>query len=385
MAKQAESKEQINILAIVSYRVRPITTGGQKSIALFYEYFSKLVNLTCVTVKSAKENAGEYTFDMIPLFADTSSRYINPSYFFSLKKIVQQKKITHIMIDHPYFGWLAILLKKVLGVKLIVRSHNIEGIRFKSIGKWWWKILWQYEKRVHRAADINFFVTNEDMQYAVNSFGIKMNTCAVIPFGIEREEAPSQQEKIKAKQKVCQQHKLDATKPLLLYSATFNYLPNLQGLDFIIKQLNPILKESGQAYNILISGSKLPGTYNKLSDYADNNITYAGFVDDIDLYFSAADIFLNPISEGGGIKTKLVEALAANCSVISFENGAIGIPAGITGKKLDVVANNNVKLFADKTLNACTLSDENIPSAFFNFFSWKSIAERAKEKIETSS
>lgn len=372
---------RLNILAIIPYRVRPVTTGGQKSIALFYDYFSKLVNLTGITVKSATENKREYSYELIPLFSDSATRYINPAYFFSLRKIIKRKKITHVMIDHPYFGWLGILLKSMLGVKLIVRSHNIEGLRFKSMGKWWWKILWNYERKVHRSANINFFVTEEDRQYAIDHFAINKNTCTVIPFGIDKENAPSPDEKLTAKGIVCKRHNLDKSKTLLLYSAALNYPPNVMGLDFILEELNPLLLQSAQPYNILISGSKLAQQYNNLEAYVNQHITYAGFVDDIDQYFAAADIFLNPIAEGGGIKTKAVEALGANCTLISFQNGAIGIPANIAGEKLKVVPNNDAQAFTNRILAACNTASPNIPESFFLFFSWRNIAQRAKDKI----
>lgn len=373
---------QLNILAIIPYRVKPVTTGGQKSIAFFYDYFSKLVNLTGVTIKSASQNKKDYAYELIPLFSDSPLRYINPFYFFSLRNIIKKRKITHVIIDHPYFGWLGILLKKSLRIKLIIRSHNIEGLRFKSIGKWWWKILWYYERMVHKSADINFFVTAEDQQYAVTHFGIEEACCAIIPFGIEREKPPTAEEKAIAKKAVCKTHNLNESKSLLLYSAALNYMPNVQGLDFILTQLNPLLLESGLPYNILISGSGLPGKYDKLKAYTDKNITYAGFVDDIDQYFTAADIFLNPVSEGGGIKTKAVEALAANCTLISFKNGAIGIPENIAGEKLTIVADNDAQSFAaNSMLTIGNTTSRHIPASFFLFFSWKNIAQNAKNKI----
>jgi hypothetical protein len=63
---------------------------------------------------------------------------------------------------------------------------------------------------------------------------------------------------------------------------------------------------------------------NELKNYADQNIIYAGFVDDISIYFKGADVFINPVSYGGGIKTKLVEALGYNLNAVSTSNGAIG-------------------------------------------------------------
>jgi len=87
-----------------------------------------------------------------------------------------------------------------------------------------------------------------------------------------------------------------------------------------------------------------------LVNYKEKNIIYAGFVDDINLYFKGADIFINPVIDGGGIKTKVVEALGYDLSVISTQSGAIGIPEEITGGKLLVLPDNDWTEFARKII-----------------------------------
>ena len=86
---------------------------------------------------------------------------------------------------------------------------------------------------------------------------------------------------------------------------------------------------------------------NELKDYADQNIIYAGFVDDISIYFKGVDVFINPVTDGGGIKTKLVEALGYNLNVVSTMNGAIGVDEKICNGKLFVCENDDWQTFAD--------------------------------------
>jgi len=73
-------------------------------------------------------------------------------------------------MEHPYFV-VGVLLKWVCGVKLVVHSHNWRG-RLETMGKWWWRILWVYERWVHRRADYNFFIQDEDMQYAIRPLAL---------------------------------------------------------------------------------------------------------------------------------------------------------------------------------------------------------------------
>jgi glycosyltransferase involved in cell wall biosynthesis len=101
---------------------------------------------------------------------------------------------------------------------------------------------------------------------------------------------------------------------------------------------------------------------------------YAGFVENIDEYTQSADIVLNPVLSGGGIKTKIVEALGFNKNVVSTQTGAIGVDATICGSKLYIVNDYDWDSFVDKIIEAVD-DTSTIPSQFFNVFSWKSVAQ----------
>ena len=152
-----------NVLSIVSYKIFPAKLGGQKGIALFNEYFSKHEQLFCVTVKDNDPSQAPYK--VLNYLSNSRLRYLNIFYFGMIKKIIRTHQISHIILEHPYYGWLAILLKHFCKVKLIVHSHNIEAERFRTVGKWWWKILWHYEKFVHSQADFTFCISSEDRDY----------------------------------------------------------------------------------------------------------------------------------------------------------------------------------------------------------------------------
>ena len=110
------------------------------------------------------------------------------------------------------------------------------------------------------------------------------------------------------------------------------------------------------------------------------NIIYAGFVEDITLYFKGADIFLNPVIEGGGIKTKVVEALGYNLSVISTKSGAIGIPTELTNGKLTTVEDTDWDNFINSVYTVDITST--IPQEYFEHFYWGSVVEKAVGLID---
>lgn len=367
----------IKVLGLVSYNILPAKTGGQKDIALFYKYFSRHVKLVCVTTRSNQPSAAE-GYEVLNRLSDSPLRYINLFYFFTLKKIIRQQQITHLQLEHPYYGWLAVLLKWFTGIRLIVHSHNIEGTRWKTLGKWWWKGLWIYEKWVHRRADYNFFKQDEDRAYAIRHFGLQPQKCITTTYGIEWDTPPTADERKAARDTLLRQHTIPAHHRLLLFNGSFNYLPNLNALRQIIVQINPALQSiSNFHYTILICGKDIPAEFIS-GQYP--NMLFAGFVPDIALYFNGADVFLNPVVEGGGIKTKLVEALGHNMNAVSTYNGAIGVDPALCNGKL-VITDDQLTGFAKAVVEAASYQ-ANIPETYFLHFYWGHITQQAALFLE---
>jgi len=352
--------------------------GGHKFNALFYQYLSDLLP---VTIISTRNNVipSNMKARFIPLLSNSRLRYLNPMLFFNIKREIQKNNSTHLIFIHPYYGWLVAMFKWFSNVKLVIHSHNIEALRFKSMDKWWWKVMWYYEKFTHRIADINFFITEEDRQFAITHYKVKSGKCHLLTYGIELNENPSTEEKKLAKKKLQEMHSIAAGEKILLFNGTLDYKPNLDAVDVILDHINPRLKETGSRYKIIICGKDLPLRYAGLVNYQQQNIVYAGFVEDINLYFKGADIFINPVTGGGGIKTKLVEALGYDLNVVSTSSGAIGIPKKMVERKLKVVSDGDWNAFAHEILYFD--DEESTPPAFFNHFYWANIALQAAQVL----
>src|SRR4051812_23742071 len=230
----------MNIISLVSYPFLPARTGGEKGIALFYKYFSRYHQVTIVTTKKNQASLAD-GYELLNIISNSNLRYINPFVFFKIRKIIRQKKATHIVLEHPYYGWLGVLLKKFCAVKLIVHSHNIEALRWKSLGKWWWRILWNYEKITHQNADYNFFIQDEDRKYAIASFQLKESKCLSISFGTEIESPPSLENHEISYRVLQKQLQVKENVPLLLFNGAFRYLPNREALDNLLFRINPLL------------------------------------------------------------------------------------------------------------------------------------------------
>lgn len=371
------SERIIKIALLAPYNVYPANTGGKKFVSFFYEYLVKLLPVDFISVKQNDVPAQmEASFHKI--LGQSKLRYANPLLFFKIKKLIKEKNITDLIIVHPYYGWLAWLLKKGTGIHLSLLSHNIESVRFKSMGKWWWRVLWQYEKNTHKIIDNNFFVTEEDRLFAIKNYQLIPGKCHVITYGIEWQQIPSVEQKQNAAAELRRQYNIPAYEKILLFNGSLDYLPNIEAINYILENINPwLLQKDNYKYKIIICGKGLPAVFEELKRFADKNIIYAGYVADINLFFKGADIFLNPVITGGGIKTKLVEALGNCLTSVSSETGAFGIPKQIVENKLLVANDYDWETFCRLIITA----DINIQTeaSFFNHFYWGNIAAKAAD------
>lgn len=365
------------VASLVPYKIIPAITGGEKGIFYFLKYVARYADVTAFSVT---ENAGTVArIHFVDVLGSTvkKGRYADFSIFWKIKSTCRRLGIRHIIIEHPYFAWLGVALKRWAGLTLILHSHNIEAARFKSMRKWWWPLLHQYEKFAHRQADFNFFITEEDKEYAVKTYRLNAGKCAVITYGIENTRTPSLEEKKQCKRQICDELGFPENTKLILFNGTLDYKPNRDGLDRILNEINPKLQHRLDVpYKIIICGPRLPAEYRQLASFQKAHIIYKGFVENINLYFKAADLFINPITDGGGIKTKLVEALAANTPCVSFRAGAYGIPSGVAGPHLLVAEDNDHESFSEAIRAQLLKRLQDIPTDFFDHFSWDAIARK---------
>src|SRR5687767_1383057 len=98
----------INVCSLVSYHFLPAHVGGQKGIALFNQYFAQQVPLICVTTRNNDPKAAAYPVHNV--LSNSPLRYVNSFYFFTLKLLIRKNNITHLVLEHPYYGWLGMLL-----------------------------------------------------------------------------------------------------------------------------------------------------------------------------------------------------------------------------------------------------------------------------------
>jgi glycosyltransferase involved in cell wall biosynthesis len=267
-------------------------------------------------------------------------------------------------------------------VHLIVHAHNIEATRFREIGKWWWSLLWMLEKYTFRAADLILFKTPEDLEFARDRFGIKAHQCMIVPYGLTRDAIPPVAERQAAAAAIRQQYDIAPDEKIILFSGTLDYAPNANALALIVDTLIPMLVSmTDRPFRVIACGRILDPSYHGLLELNHHHYTYAGLVDKLQPYLLAADVFINPVSEGGGIKVKTMEALSYNLPVVSTTHSARGINTALTGEKLRVAQDGDWENFCRLILESWD-DRTDTPAGFFQEYHWSGIVRPLAEKLE---
>lgn len=367
-----------HVLSICPYRYLPYTSGGEKYIGQFNEHLGAISMLHVAGVRENDITIAK-GYQLHQLLGSSRWRYINIVLFFTLKKFIKREGIQTIILEHPYMGWLGILLKITTQVQMIVHTHNVEYKRFKSLGKWWWWILKYYERAVLHHADKIFCISDDDRNIFTNKLNINNNKCIIIPFGVNIDTAPIDKEA--CKKKVAEQYGFDYKDPLLLFTGSMDYKPNIDALKIILDEINPRLATTGIIYNILIAGKGLSDDLKRKLAADAHNVTYVGFIEDLDVLVKAADISLNPIESGGGVKTKVIESIGLNTDVVSTKTGATGIDPLICGQKLSIVEVNNWNVFSEIITQKLSEKQTSTPIQFYETYGWMNIEKKLSQLI----
>ena len=355
---------------IVPYPFVPPKNGGHKAAYGFAEFLSKKMDLLVISTQNNPEINPPFSLER--LLKNAISRYFAPSTIIRCYRLFKQEKIKRCIVHQPFIGLALLLVFKLLSIQFEIYVQNIEFQRFKSMKKWWWRVVFILEWVLLKRADRLLFISHEDQKHAIKIFKLAPKKCITIPYGTPYKKPPNDQSE--ARKRILKTHGFSSDDFLIIFFGPQTYLPNLQAVELIIDKINPILQEKAAFnYKFIICGGGLPEKHNKLVAYKDKNIAYLGFVEDIDLYVKAADIMINPVNTGGGVKTKIIEAIALGKAVVSSKTGAIGVNKVVCGNKLIEVEDFDYEAYAEVLIKAQNEQPSISPDSFYDFYYWGNI------------
>ena len=100
----------------------------------------------------------------------------------------------------------------------------------------------------------------------------------------------------------------------LVFTGNMSYPPNVNAVEYIAKELMPLLIERKPDIKLLIAGATPANSVKALSS---ENILVSGWLDDIRDAYNDASVFLAPLQIGTGLQNKLLEAMCMEVPCIT--------------------------------------------------------------------
>ncbi|MBP7496781.1 MAG: glycosyltransferase [Bacteroidales bacterium] len=263
---------------------------------------------------------------IIPAFLNLfSSKSYNIERFYSiefdtaLKTKLIKNKYDIVQLESLFVTPYLNTIRNNSKAKIILRSHNIEYLIWERLAeetknplkKYYLNLLAtklkKYELALLNQYDAILTISDKDLQYYKN------HNCTLpilnLPFGVNIENYNKPTNK-------------STEFPSLFFIGSMDWKPNLQGLNWFLNKiwLNIYYKFPGLTF--YIAGRNIPETLTK-SKYP--QVVIVGEVENAISFIHSKAIMLVPLLSGGGIRIKIIEAMAAAKTIVSTAIGAEGI------------------------------------------------------------
>lgn len=334
-------------------RDKGFQTSGLKNLQLFFrrlfQFFISILHWEPYYVSKYRDRrmssliskiTSENKFDIVQFEYTQMAQYI--------KNVVQGKTILH-EIDVSYRpAYRRFKKEKSIFKKLVL---FIEWCRWAK-----------YEPRIASRFDSVLCVTEQDR--LLMRWLTKMNHISYFPHAIEiPENIPP----------------YSSREPFsILFVGSYSHQPNVDAALWLCEEIFPHIKHKYKNSNLYIVG---PNPTDELIRLADKSlgINILGFVNKVEPYFQKCSVFVAPLRFGGGVKNKILYAMANGIPIVTTKIGAEGIEGINTdsiliGNTSIEIANHICKILTN--LNYGEVLSKNEREIIKKYYSWEVVISK---------
>lgn len=256
----------------------------------------------------------------INLFGSESynmSRFYSKAFEEKLIEILCSQQFDIVQLESLYTTPYLDAIRKHSKAKVVLRSHNVEFMLWErnmqqssGLKKAYLSILAKrlkkYELDMLNKYDGIAAITPEDAG-ALKKLGCTVPLITV-PFGLNADEYP-----VPAN---------DNTS--LFHIGAMDWAPNLLAMEWLLNNVWDKLVERYPDAELHLAGRSMPGSFRQLNK---KNVFVEGEVDDAKAFMAKHSIMIAPLFTGGGMRIKIIEAMAMGKVVITTKLGMEGISA----------------------------------------------------------
>ncbi|MEM9836014.1 MAG: glycosyltransferase family 4 protein [Bacteroidota bacterium] len=301
------------------------------------------------------------------------SRFDAPAYHLALKEWLTAEKFDVIQLETLYLAPYLTTIRKFSRAVIAMRAHNVEfeiwervseGITF-SPKRWYLQKLTQqlkdYELKQLNNYDLLLPITKKDEENFM-SLGFAGDS-QVVPIGLDTSGMEPD-------------YNAYRRPPSLSFIGSLDWAPNLEGLQWFLKQVWPSIHQEFPQLEFHVAGRNMPDSLQKL---ARKNVHIHGEVESAATFVNQHSISIVPLLSGSGMRAKILEAMQLGRTIVTTSVGIEGIE-GQNGK--DVLIADNTQAFI-KAIQGCVRDYEQLEqigraanATFVDKYDRMSIAER---------
>jgi glycosyltransferase involved in cell wall biosynthesis len=365
-------------ITVCWYKVYPPVSGGQNGIVYFNEALAENAPVIFICSKN-NEKPDQSRVEMVPVLGTSKSQFFIWGNYKKILNLIRAHQAKRVLIENPYYC-LLVLFKKKYQFRWFVHTHNIEFQRARENGKWFWPFIKCCEAIAYRNADRIICKTASDRDSIQKVFKVTPDKILVMPYCTNLKEIPPGKSGYRKQMET--EYAIPSTCRLLLFAASFDYIPNQQGLLHLYHDIFPLLlEEQGFSFKIVLCGKGLEEFLKNNKIILPEQFIVAGFVPELQPYFMAADLFINPVRNGQGMQTKNIDAIAHNCMVAGYASVANGMPDGLCNKKLFLAEEPTTTAMLKTIRKALTHNNDDTPDAFYREFNWGNHLEQVLKQF----
>jgi len=282
-------------------------SGHRVRIRALIEYLSQKIQLTVINTGPAPGNMEE-TIKIrfgIEFFILEKNKYLSSAgYGRRLKKLMTGREFDSVIIEYIHSSYFLNYLNGE--PQIILDTHDIISERAKEFAGFnhqgaLYELSEEQESEILSVYDYVIAVSKPDLVKLQNMAGNeKVLLC---PHPVLPVKHPIR----------------DEVRNIVFVASA--YLPNKDAINYFIKNCWPAISVKYPLVNLSIYGAVCEA----VSTGENTSISLKGFAPDIDQVYHDADIVINPVRFGAGLKIKNIEALAHGRPLITTSHGARGL------------------------------------------------------------
>ncbi len=296
-------------------------------------------------------------FSSLPYNAE---RFITKDFTDRLIKLLREEEFDVIQLEGLYLAPYVPVIREHSGAFLSMRAHNIEyeiwerthrqrsGLKKLYTGMIAGRVK-KMEVSYLNTYDAIIPITHRDAEILISD-GCSV-PIHVSPTGINMKDFDDYSEKPEF--------------PSLFHIGALDWSPNLEGLDWFIKNCWKDLHKMYPGLKFYIAGRNAPESFWKMKE---PNIVFLGEVADAYSFMGSKAIMIVPLLSGSGMRIKIIEGMAMGKSIVSTSIGTEGIE---TSHGENIIIGDDPKNF-----------NSGIESLLNNFDNFDAIGRNARKFIE---